>query len=246
MRRSASWGAALLATLCCAATAAGEELNPYEMPAQQFAARVRTIALRPIGVPGDVPHPDALRARIEALVGDRLRAKGYEVVAPTVWAATWLEMSRRLGGTFDVITGDPRPEQFKAAFDHTARELERTHGVDAVLSAFVSIGPASFGRGLFAFETWGQSLRYAGQVVGPEIWEAPQSVRGAYLNVLITDLAGDKLYGIRYGIEWTAIYVARGYEERPLAEVFDEPERIERAVDEDLAPLVAINQPGGK
>jgi len=230
---------AALATAVCVVAAHAEEFNPYEIPERQFAAQVRTIALRPVGVPSDAPDPEALRARIEALITERVRAKGYTVIPSTAWATVWRQMSERLGGTYDPVTGEPRADQFKAAFEHTTRELERTEGVDALLSAFISIGPAPFGRGLFAFSTWDQPLQFAGQTVGPEIWEAPQSVRGAYLTVVIADLAGTKLYGVRHGIEWTAVFVARGYEERPPAQIYDEPARIQAAVDGDLERLVA-------
>lgn len=224
--------------LALAAAAGAEDFDPYKIPRAQFAARVHTIALKPLWLPVGTPQPERVRQTFEALLADGLRAKGYAVVPSSAYETLWRQMSERLGGTYDPVTGDARKEAHDAARDHTGRELARLHQIDAVLDAAIGIGRASFGRGLFSYYTWDEPLRWQGRSLGTYIDDVPQQVLGAYLNVVITDLAGVELYGIRAPIEWTAVYVGRGFEKKPPAEIYDEAERNQRAVALDLEPLI--------
>jgi hypothetical protein len=234
----------LLAAVVLAGRAPGEEFNPYEIPKAQFANRVHRIALRPPRVPHDIADPVATRATLEHLLGATLSGKGYQVVESSVFAGLWRTMSERLGGTYDPVSGEVRKEPYAAVLDHVGRELARLHGVDAVLTSYVSIDWAPFERGGFTYTALDQPLRWQGQNIPSALWNHPQQVLGAYLSVVISDLAGSKLYGIRFPIEWTAVYVARGYEEKPVAERLADTVRLQRAVEKDLDPLVPAQGKG--
>lgn len=225
------WGAVV------APGSGAEEFDPYEIPQEQFQARVHTVALKPFGVPWDTANNDAVRQTFETLITEGLRAKGYTVVSSAEYEKVWQQMSERLGGTFDTVTGEARKAEYDAAREHSGRELARLHGVDAILEAFIYIDDAPFG-GFFAYSTWDESLRWQGRTIPVATWTRPQKVFGAHLNVVIRDLAGTKLYGIACGIEWTAVYAARGYEEKAPHLLYDEPDRNRRAVDIDLRPLI--------
>lgn len=242
------WIAAAVMLCGIAGRAPAEEFTPYVIPAEQFAARVHRIALQPLALPAGTERAAAVRAELEGLITAALRAKGYVVVESTAYDAIWRQMATRLGGTFDPVTGARRDEAFAAARDHTGRELARLHEVDAILDPFVTIGAAPYGAtgGLefgpfFSYETWDEPLLWEGRTIAGSVANRPQQVRGSYLNVIITDLAGDTLYGIRSGIEWTDVYAARGHEEKPPAQRFATPERNRRAVSIALDPLVAAS-----
>ncbi|MFN8644779.1 MAG: hypothetical protein U0802_25100 [Candidatus Binatia bacterium] len=121
--------ATLLALALCDATGvAAKEFDPYAIPKDQFAKRVRTIALAPLSVPSDTPNPDGVRTTIETLITENLRSKGYAVVASSVWAGIWRQMSERVGGTFDEATGEVRKEEFDAVWEHTTRSWRGCRG----------------------------------------------------------------------------------------------------------------------
>lgn len=219
-----------------------DEFNPYEIPQAQFAARVKTIALREPLVPFDVADRALVRERITARVTEVLRGKGYTVISPDVYAALWRQMSERLGGTFDPITGAVREDAYNAARDHVGRELARLHQVDAVLGTFIGVDWLPFGTDLVGYASLGEPLNWQGQRINTNLINRPQQVRGYTLSLVIDDLAGTKLYGIRFPIEWSVLYVARGYEERPQAERLTNPVSLQHAIDEDLEQLVPVGQ----
>lgn len=231
-------GSALLLAALAGAGRAEEEFNPYEIPKEQFTARVRVIALRPPRVPTDVADPAAVRERIEARLAEGLREKGYTVVPASAYAALWRQMSERLGGTYDPVTGVPREEQHAAARDHVARELKRLYRADAILGSYVSIEWTPHYSGGFAYQAMGETLTWQGAPIGGALINHPQQVLGAYLSVVISDLADAKLYGVRVPIQWFTVYAARGYEERPIADRLAVPWPVNNAVDKDLALLV--------
>jgi len=229
----------LVLAVALAATARGEEFNPYEIPTAQFTAQVHTIALRPVRVLPEVGDPTAVRERIETRIADALRTKGYGVVPPAAFAALWRQMSEKLGGTFDPLTGATRKDVYEAARDHVGRELKRLYQADAVLTAWVGIEWAPFYRGGLTYQAMNESLRWQGEPFSSALINHPQQVRGAYLNVVIDDLGGMTLYSVRVPIEWIVIYAARGYEEKPIAQRLVTPGAVENAADKALGMLVS-------
>lgn len=237
MRHAGTYSLLLIAMLAGSGRAE-EEFNPYEIPQEQFTARVRVIALRPPRVPADVADPAAVREVIDARLTEGLRDKGYTVVPASAYAALWRQMSERLGGTYDPVTGAPREEQHAAARDHVARELKRLYRADAILSSFVTVEWAPHYSGGFAYRAMDEDLTWQGAPIGGALINHPQKVLGAYLNVVISDLVGAELYGVRAPIQWFTVYAARGYEERPTAERLATPWPIKSAIDKDLVFLV--------
>lgn len=227
----------LLAAAFAAGPSAAESFDPYAIPKEQFQARVHTIVLKPLDLRAKTPNADAVRQQFEALLTGGLRAKGYTVVPSREYERIWREMSARLGGTFDPVTGEPVKEKYEAAREHTARELARLHGADAILDPYIRISDAGWG-GFFVFSTWHEALRWQGGQIVAAPATMPQRVLGAFLNVVISDLAGIELYGMRAGIEWTAVYAARGHEDKPIEQIYDEPDRNQHAVDIALERLI--------
>ncbi len=221
-----------------AGAAAAKELNPYEIPKEQFAARIQVIALETPRVPADVANPARVRTWIEEQLTQRLRAKGYRVIASREHATLWRQLSERLGGTFDPVTGKPRQAQADAARDHVGRELERLHGVDALLSSYVTVVPGRAQRQGRHYKAMGRTLFWQGEPISSWVGNVPQQVRGLSLNVLITDVGNANLYGIRVPLQWIEVYFARGHERKPANFILDEPWLISNAVDRTLQMIV--------
>ena len=222
--------------------AAAGSFNPYAVPREQVQARVHTIALNRVVLPPGTADADAVRDRFESLIMARLQAQGFKTVPAAAYEEVWGAMSARVGGVFNPVTGRADEKKFETVREHTARELEHRHGADAILDAFVTVGYAlpgtTFGLPMGHYALWGQAIPWQGKPIPEPPVNRPQQVRATYLDVILRDLAGTKLYGIRLGIEWVRVYVARSYEDRPPAELYA-LDRCKKSVDGALDMLVA-------
>ena len=233
-------GPALLAA--AAFGAAAEEYEPHKTPRAQFRTQVDRIALRPLRL--DPGIADATRDRFEPLIRAELEARGYGVVGSSQFRDTWVRFARDLGGVYDAATGSPIEEKHKLAWEHTTRELERTLGVDAVLTPEITvelqrIEPSGPGTGVFVHWTaGGEPLLWQGERLYTER-NHPQRVEGPYLVVSIHDRAGVPLFEEAVPIRWSRTYIAGGYEERPASQVYLDDERnrsVVRTAFEKLEP----------
>jgi hypothetical protein len=218
-----------------AAAVHGDGYDPYRIPQEQFGREVRVVALQPVQVPVDLQGADDVRRRFEKLVRFKLESKGYKIVDPAVVEQQWVAMSQKVGGVFDPVTGKADEAKAKAVREHSARALERDHEIDAFLVVRIAYDSmdAWTGQAGFLWRTLGEPLTWKGKNLG----DMPQRVVGVFLNIAFFDLAGDVLYSIRAPIQWTMVFAARSYDERPRAELFAD-ERNRQAVELTLDPLI--------
>jgi hypothetical protein len=225
---------------CClllAAVGSADEYDPYKIPKKQFSREVRVVALQPAQVPLVLKDPDDVRRRFEKLVRFALESKGYKIVDPVLVEQQWVAMSQKVGGVYDPVTGKADEAKAKAVREFTGRELARAHAIDAFLVVRItydSIDPWT-GQTGFLWSSAGEPLTWKGE----RLADMPQRVVGAFLSIIIFDLAGDMLYSIRAPIQWTVVFAARSYDERPRQELFAD-ERNRRAVELTLEPLVRV------
>lgn len=242
MKRSASRSgrarAIALLVAALAAPARADGYDPYRIARAQFREQVARLVLRPLVLPAGTPDAERVRSDFEALIADALTRRGYAVVSSRVFADTWQRFSGDLGGVFDPVTGRPDPKKYELAWQHSVRELERSHEVDAVLSAEIAIEPMAFGIGWWWWEAAGQPLRWQGHKLPSAPNQQPQRVEGPYLGVVIQDRAQVPLYEGRLALAWSRIYLARGYEEVPPAELYADRARNREAVEQLLSVLV--------
>ena len=175
-----------------------------------------------------------LRAEFERLFAQELERRGYTVTPSSVFAETWKRFSSDLGGVYDAVTGVADDAKWDAAWGHTLRELERGRGVDAALVSAINFDMVPYGAdGPFPRYTTGVGEPV--EVNGEKFWGRPSEplrVDAAYLNVMIRDRAGVLLYSLRVPIRWSRVYVnGTGTFERPVAELYTDPERNRRSVE---------------
>ena len=157
----------------------------------------------------------------------------------------WHELVERLGGVYDPITGKPDEKKLAVARDHTFRELARQNHADAVLASFITLGIAipQVDSTVFPpqYRLWDEPLLWHGEPIDARmLLNMPQRLLAGYFNAILYDTAQVELYSARLGIEWIAIYMARGHEERPDDQVFQNEQRNEHVVATDLNPLLGI------
>ncbi|HEX9445446.1 MAG TPA: hypothetical protein VGA73_15100, partial [Candidatus Binatia bacterium] len=96
--------ASIAVALTLAGCSAAPPANPFKIPRADVAARVRTIALSPLGLPGNIEQPEAVRFHFESLVAAKLRDGGFQVVPSAEYAAIWQRAAENIGGIYDPVS----------------------------------------------------------------------------------------------------------------------------------------------
>jgi hypothetical protein len=243
MTRTLAIGSVLVAMSVCLGVPtglAGERpvYDPFMIPEEKLRAEIETVVLRSIQLPDDVEDARWDEKLTSHYVANRLEDFGFEVVAAREFQDRWLKYSQKLGGVFDPWTGAADRGKFRLVQDYVMRELAESHSVDAV--AFLSV----FSRATEV--TWntqvlrsgGSSLVWGGEWIPfrkrLRIW--PQRVESILLGIDIYNVAGTTVYSVACPIAWAKIYMDRGFEERPIKEVYSK-DHIENAVDGCLRSL---------
>ena len=230
-RRSLAIALSMLAT-----TAQAAEPQQFEMPPDQVVARITHVALTPCRESTDTRLPAGLAARYEALLLGELRALGLRATPPEEYVRLWRELSIALGGVFDPSTGKPIAERYRAAREHTLRELQSLHGIDGVADCAVFVeGNAA----VESDEYTSYSLRIPPWRLGDEVlmWKGkklrgfydqmPQRVRVLSVGVSLSDLNDVTLYRDATRLGWFALRVAGEETSRPIKEIAS-PDKDER------------------
>lgn len=227
--------ALMMSLLLFAAPSSAEEFDPFEVPKEYFSKRVHTIALAPTSIPvGE--QADDVRRRIEAAISAALEARGYEVLPSATYASEWVGMSEKLGGVFDPVTGATKPDIWDTAYEYTSRTLRKRHGANAVAYTDVIVAPLAIWQQVTGLNAEyraanDETLTWKGLPIGVHVYNQPQLVLGTYLRLMIRDLNGTQMYGVRFPIEITAVYVGSGREEKAAAQLFKNEAWIKKAVD---------------
>ena len=229
------------ALLLVAAVARGAEpADPHSVPREQIQRRVRVIALMPVTVLTGAADRLTARERFEPLLAAKLQAKGYQTVPSVEFTRVWRELSERVGGVYDPVTGRASAEKGTAVGEHTRREMERRFGANAFLASELVLDDVVPGWNLSGeYVLWNEPILMRGRKLGGGLEGIPQRVQAAVLDVDLIDVNGADLYHSRCGVEWIRVYAARGHEEKPPASRFQNAAAVQNAVDKTLDPLVA-------
>lgn len=220
----------------------GHAYDPFRIPATEFDARVRKIALAPTQVEAELELEDAvgLAVRIDEHITKIFRTRPAprpDLLPPAVFAEVWREMSSRLEGAYDPRTGAARVDVFPFVAEHARREVDLRHGANATMWVRVEseVMPAKvFKEGWFA---GGERLAWRGQPIPNLFRYVPQRVLGYFVSVSIVDVLGRELYNVQAPIAWHRVYLLQGYEDRDPSEALADAEKLERALELVLTPI---------
>jgi hypothetical protein len=219
--------------------AAEEKFDPFHVEEARVRRDVHTIALSALTVPAGTSDVSEARRRFDAAIGAELEAGGFKTVPSAEYGRVWHGMSVRLGGVFDTITGAPNDAKLDACREHTARELQIAHDVDAVLVTWISydttqvgVTPSDAAVGAISdpYIACGEPLTWRGQQLEALLRNLPQRVVATYFNAALLDVSGEELYSAQACLRWTTIYLAGSYEERQGAPWFGSDKRNQKAV----------------
>ena len=237
--------AALLAAGLGAACG-GQKFTPWLVPEEKFFGSVHTIALSPVGVPGDLERPQPVQATFDSLIESQLRAAGYRIVPVPAVADIVKRASSNAGGLYNPTTGALDSTK-AAAIDSAVRdELRARHGADAFLEAHLVTVSAEFSSGNASWDGASQSVTsFGGMMLQALVGISKHGTVPAYsLSIRIESVAGEQLYYNRGGIEVAGRWTSRDkLQSIPRDQLFDEPERNAHAVQIALRPILEHKAP---
>ena len=206
-----------IAIVACACGSTQKPYNPFKVPRESFYPALKTVALAPVRLPGDLEDPEPVRA----LFAGAIEAKTKEA-----------------GGVFDPTTGKADEAKVKALNAAIGRELKARFNADALLTPSIRVVNAALSH---------DQARWDGVTEGAGkggFWKAlvrthSGSVRALSLVVVVADPEGQLLYAKGGGIQVLGnVTVGGDFDRRPRSELFADGDRNENAVHIALDPLL--------
>jgi hypothetical protein len=211
----------LALALLTAAPAMAEELPPPET----VRGQVKSVAVMPLRMPGDVPNPAQVQQRIEQAIAARLEGAGIAVIPAAVMRELQDKVRGALGGYYDARTGNVDEKRAEAFESHTRSEFRRLHPADAWLYPVIEMRRA-FANGGYASWDGVQESSVGADTAASGALKAPQvtgSLPALSLHVVLFTPDGKALYS-QYG----ALQLLEYFDEANFAKtMFGVQERLE-------------------
>ncbi len=212
--------------------------NPFKITEEDFYGKIKTIALAPVVIPGDLENKEQVKAKFESLIESKLREAGFVVIQSREFAEIRELMTKQLGGYFDPVTGKRDEAKFKSVKEHSLREMHAKFNSDAVLYSSIQVFLASFSGGKAAWHGTSESLSTGGLLGALSVSTRNGKVSALSFGVGIEDSNGVDIY-----VNWGGIQLLNklsGGEFVPIAqsELLSNEERNATAVNISLDPLV--------
>jgi hypothetical protein len=200
------------------------------------------VALTPVGMPGGIENEDAIKTKFEALVTAKLQEGNFRVIRSEEYGTIWKEMTEKLGGFFDPLTGKRDEQKYKTVREHTLRELATKTGADAVMGIAVSVVRVNFGANVASWHGTRQDLVPGGAFTAYLIGGSSGTVPALSLFVALSDIHGTDMYSNAGGLHVLSKISAGRFVEVPQAELFADEDRNRKAADIALNPLIGKSQ----
>lgn len=176
--------------------------NPFKIERQQIFDTIKTMAMMPMDLSKDVPNSEAVMTRYESLISTQLQKAGFKIIPSKEYSSIYDPMVSKVGGFFDPITGKANEEKLKSVRDHSMRELQRKHSVDALVYPRVIVVAAKWFGGTAVWDGVKESTtRETG------IWgflnkpDASGTIGALSLAIFITDTNETTYYANSGGIQ---------------------------------------------
>ncbi len=233
--------------LAVCALGATAQAAQFAVPRDEIVSKIKVIALVPMDIDEVVPNAEAVAARYEAAITERLKSAGFEVISASALREIRERTIATLGGLYDPITGAPYEDRIKAFDEFVGNEFTSKFKFDAVLYTRIVPRAASMGGGDLA--RWdGVEESSIGLTGAAGFWTSMNTglVEGTIpalsLHVQLQDRSFKNLYGAYAGLQLLSYYRARalsaGYVDVSRAHLLTDPLRDERALELALDPLV--------
>lgn len=239
MKRRLLWMPGLAIMLIVAACATTPPYNPFKISKEDLYAKIKTIAILSVVVPGDLPNPPAIRAKFDPLIEAKLREAGFSVVPSRETEEVFERMTKQLGGIFDPVTGERDETKAKALRDHARKELSAKFKVDAVFFARIRPISAGFQGGSATWNGTSESIAMTGGFLDIMAANNKRGTTTALsLLVGIERIEGGDAYLNMGGIQLLNKLSRGGFARVPGNQLFVDDKRNAEAVAIALGPLM--------
>src|SRR5438067_7480118 len=94
-----------IAIVACACGSTQKPYNPFKVPRESFYPALKTVALAPVRLPGDLEDPEPVRARFAGAIEAKLKNSGIAVVRGGDVGPSIEPRPKGAGGASDPTTG---------------------------------------------------------------------------------------------------------------------------------------------
>ena len=252
---SLRWAALLLC--CMTATAASREQEPTIQTDRDLGfftdsraatlALVKRVGMLPMQAPAGFENREDVAPVLQKAVTEYLQKAGLEVIGPEAYAASYDRLNQQLGGIYSPLTGDIRPEQYRAVVDNAHREYIEGQKLDGYVIVRIVARSAKFYGNTVDWDGAKDSSvgRLPANALAAffSINEASGTLPGYSVVVQISNTQDKIVFGRRGGLQPGAYYDTAkskgvsGFRSVPKDSMFRDAARIERAVRIATLPL---------
>ena len=238
MRTRSSLWSYLVIVLTVSSCATTTPYNPFKVPQSDIRSRVKVVALAPINLPLKIDDPEPVKTKFESLVTAKLLEGGFRIVPSSEYGAVWKQMTEKLGGFFNPITGKRDEEKFKAVREHTLREVAAKSKADALLEVGIVPVGVNFTSNRAAWHGTTENLVPGGAFTAYVLGGHNGTTTALSLGVALSDFHGVEMYDNAGGIQLLTKISAGQFVSVPRQELFADEERNRQAVNIALDPLI--------
>jgi hypothetical protein len=223
---------------CASGPKVVDDVDPFKISREEFQRTTKIVALAELFMPDGLPDPQPIKDSFQDLMETKLRAAGYTVLFPQQYRTIWERLEEEAGGFVDTDTGERRHAEIARAMARTLEQLEAGFQLDAIIVPTIAIVEAPFAGGRAAWDGTSQSIKAGGLVKG-FFAGSPDGTMGALsLQVVALNGNGTTLYEEAGGIEVLSKLDGKDFVLVPRNELFSDNERMQKAVDIALDPLL--------
>jgi len=215
--------------------------NPFKVTQEEFFSKIKTVALAPFIVPGDLENKEHLKTKFETLVESKLHEAGFVVIPSREYGETWERMTKQMGGYFDAVTGKRDESKFKTVKEYTLREMRAKFNADAILYSGIRVVTVPFSRDTASWH--GTSEDLTSGFFSTLLVSHHGIVPAISLSVLVDDYNGIDMYFNMGGIQLLEKLSGGKLVAIPDSEILTSEERNAGAVNIALDPLVRKTTP---
>jgi hypothetical protein len=241
MHRSCSLPAlfvVMLTASCASGPKVIDDVDPFKTSRDEFHRTTKIVALAELYMPDGLPDPQPIKDNFKSLIETKLHSAGYTIVFPQQYKTIWKRQEEEAGGFVDSDTGERRHRDIARAMTRTFEELDAGFKLDAVIVPTIAVVEAQFAGGRAVWDGTSQSIKAGGLVKG-FFAGSPDGTMGALsLQVVALTANGTPLYEEAGGIEVLSKLEGKDFVLVPRNELFTDQERLQKAVDIALDPLL--------
>lgn len=212
---------------------------------EEFLTKVKTIALAPLTVPGDLEDAERVKDKYESLISLKLEERGFAIIPSKEFQVVYKKTMEQMGGVFDPMTGKLDESKGEALQTHTLRELQRTTHTDAVLYPRLYPFTVKHVKGVAIWDGVSEPIKGARVDSWIDRYIAAIGVGGAYgtvtalsLVVVVVDIDAVKMYANSGGVQLLAHFDGVDFKSVTRAELLPSEDYYAKSINLALGPLL--------